>query len=85
MIETIDTKLYDQDFSIIVNLETFGQIQCDLSTLLALEEDEDVFPWAVKQDDLEIFLLTMVAQKKRLRTLSIFFISGNPSWQIDLF
>lgn len=65
LIEEIDTNQYEQDFSIIVNLETFGQIQCDLSTLIKLEEEDDVYPWAVKLDDLEIFLLTMIAQKKK--------------------
>ena len=64
LIEEIDTTQYEQDFSIIVNLETFGQVQCDLSTLIELEEDDDVYPWAVKLDDLEIFLLTMIAKKK---------------------
>lgn len=64
LIEEIDTTKYEHDFSIIVNLKTFGQIQNDLSTLLKLENDDDVFPWAVKLDDLEIFLLTMIAQKK---------------------
>lgn len=65
LIEEINTNQYEQDFSIIVNLETFGQIQCDLSTLIKLEEEDDVYPWAVKLDDLEIFLLTMMAQKKK--------------------
>jgi hypothetical protein len=65
LIEEIDTNQYVQDFSIIVNLETFGQIQCDLSTLIKLEEEDDVYPWAVKLDDLEIFLLTMIVQKKK--------------------
>lgn len=63
-IEEIDTTEYESDFSIIVNLESFGQIQCDLSALINLENDDDVYPWAVKLDDLEIFLLTMLAQKK---------------------
>jgi hypothetical protein len=65
LIEEIDTNQYEQDFSIIVNLETFGQIQCDLSTLIKLEEEGDIYPWAVKLDDLEIFLLTLIAQKKK--------------------
>lgn len=60
----IDTTSYKQDFSIIVNLESFGQIQCDLSALLELENSDDVYPWAVKLDDLEIFLLTLEAKKK---------------------
>jgi len=61
----IDTTKYEEDFSIIVNLESFGQIQCDLSTLITLENDDDVYPWAVELDDLEIFLLTMIAKKKQ--------------------
>lgn len=65
IIEEIDTTKYTQDFSIIVNLESFGQIQCDLSTLIQLENEDDVYPWAVKLDDLEIFLLTLMAKKKR--------------------
>lgn len=64
LIAEIDTNNYEQDFSIIVNLESFGQVQCDLSTLITLENEDDVYPWAVKFDDLEIFLLTMIAQKK---------------------
>jgi hypothetical protein len=64
ILNEIDTSLYEEDFSIIINLESFGQIQCDLSTLIKLENDDDVFPWAVKLDDLEIFILTMIAQNK---------------------
>ena len=64
LIKEIDTTKYeDNDFSIIVNLKSFGQIQNDLSTLLEIE-DGDAFPWAVKLDDLEVFLLTLLAQKK---------------------
>jgi len=65
LIVEIDTTKYEQDFSIIVNLKTFGQIQCDLATLIKLENEDDVYPWAVKLDDLEIFLLTLIAQKKK--------------------
>lgn len=62
VIEEIDTSKYE-DFSIIVNLESFGQIQTDLVTLLKRSHEDDVFPWAVKLDDLETFILTMVAKK----------------------
>lgn len=65
LIEEIDTNDYKEDFSIIVNLKSFGQIQADLSTLINLDNEDDVFPWAVKLDDLEIFLLTMTAKKKK--------------------
>lgn len=64
LIEEIDTTKYkDQDFSIIVNLKSFGQIQNDLSTLLEIAPD-DAFPWVVKLDDIEVFLLTLLAKKK---------------------
>lgn len=62
----IDTRQYAHDFSIIVNLHSFGQVQCDLSALLKLGND-DVFPWAIRLDDLEVFLLTLLAQKKTPR------------------
>jgi hypothetical protein len=65
VLEVIDTTKYKEDFSIIVNLETFGQIQTDLSTLIQLEGEDDLYPWAVKLDDLEIFLLTMLAKGKK--------------------
>lgn len=74
IIEEIDTTKYEHDFSIIVNLQSFGQIQCDLSTLIKLEEDDDVYPWAVKLDDLEIFLLTMIAQKRTPKDLVNFLL-----------
>lgn len=64
LIEEIDTSQYEADFSIIVNLNSFGQIQCDLSVLLELENEENVYPWAVKLNDLEIFFLTMMDQGK---------------------
>jgi hypothetical protein len=65
LIEEIDTTKYEEnDFSIIVNLHSFGQIQNDLSTLLEVGE-YDAYPWVVKLDDLETFFLTMIAKKKR--------------------
>jgi len=64
IIETIDTTKYkDNDFSIIVTLKSFGQVQNNLETLLIVAEDE-VYPYAVRWDDLEIFLLTLIAQKR---------------------
>lgn len=64
LIETIDTSLIKNSFSIIVNLDSFGLVQNDLSYLLQIG-NEDIFPWAVKFDDLEIFVLTLIAQGKR--------------------
>lgn len=70
LIKEIDTTKYiDNDFSIIVNLKSFGQIQNDLSTLLDVEGDS--FPWVVKLDDLEVFILTLIAKQKN----PIFFIN----------
>lgn len=63
LIKEIDTTKYaNNDFSIIVNLRSFGQIQNDLSTLLEVEEDS--YPWVVKFDDLEVFILTLMVKQK---------------------
>lgn len=64
LIEEIDTKNFERSFSVIVNLESFGAIQTDLSTLLNRENKTDIFPWAIRLDDLEVFLLTLIAQKR---------------------
>jgi hypothetical protein len=58
------TDYKDNDFYIIVNQEAFGQIQVDLSTFLEIDE-EDNYPWAVRFDDLETFILTLIAKKKK--------------------
>lgn len=58
----IDTTEYEYDFSIIVNLISFGQVQTDLSLLLPV--GENTFPWVVTLNDLEVLLLTLLAQKK---------------------
>ena len=50
-------------FFLIVNINSFGLVQNDLSYLLGLGED-DIFPWAVKYDDLEIFILTLISKGK---------------------
>lgn len=63
IIEELNTKKIKECFSIIVNINSFGLVQNDLSYLLEINED-DVFPWAVKIDDLEIFILTLIALKK---------------------
>lgn len=64
VVETLDTAPFeDNAFSIVVNLKTFGQVQTDLSSLLEIP-DESSYPWAVKLDDLETFILTLVAKGK---------------------
>lgn len=64
IIEVIDTEKIKECFSIIVNLDSFGLVQNDLSYLLELQNEDDIFPWAVKFDDLEIFILTLIAKGK---------------------
>lgn len=65
IIKEIDTSKYENnDFSIIVNLKSFGQMQTDLSLLLDVEKG-NAYPWAIRFDDLEIFLLTLVAKRKK--------------------
>lgn len=65
IIDTIDTTKIKYDFSIIVNQKSFGPIQTNLEVMLHKEKDDDVLPWAVKFDDLEVFIKTLIAQKKK--------------------
>lgn len=65
VIKTIDTSKYaNGDYYIIVNMNSFGQIQVDLSMMLELEDDGR-YPWAVKYDDLEVFILTLIQKRKK--------------------
>ena len=73
IIEVIDSKTIDECFSIIVNINSFGLVQNDLSYLLGLGKD-DVFPWVVKYDDLEIFILTLIARRKKPKCFIDFLI-----------
>jgi hypothetical protein len=52
------------DFYIIVNKDSFGLIQTDLSYFLDIKDGYN-YPWAVKYDDLEVFILTLIAKKKK--------------------
>lgn len=64
VLKTINPKDYkEKDFYIIVNQESFGQIQVDLSSFLEIGDEEN-YPWVVRYDDLEVFLLTLIAKKK---------------------
>lgn len=64
IIKTIKTEKYeDGDFSIIVNLNSLGQIQNNLSILLTKDED-GAYPWVIKLDDLEVIVLTLLKLKK---------------------
>ena len=74
VIKTIDPADYDgKDFYIIVNQESFGQIQVDLSMFLEVGEGYN-YPWAVRFDDLEVFLLTLIAKKKKTQYFVDFLI-----------
>ena len=65
VLKTIIPQKYDgSDYYIIVNQESFGQIQIDLSSFLVIDEGYN-YPWAVRYDDLEVFILTLIAQKKK--------------------
>lgn len=69
LIDTIDTsKFQDSDFAIIVTQKSFGQIEADLSLMLELEEGS-FYPWAIKYDDLEVFLLALKKLHKKPRCL----------------
>ena len=52
------------DYYIIVTQESFGQVQTDLATFLKVG-DEETYPWAVRFDDLEVFILTLIAKRKK--------------------
>ena len=74
VIKTINPADYDgNDFYIIVNQESFGQIQVDLSMFLQVGEGEN-YPWAIRFDDIEVFLLTLIAKKKKPQYLVDFLI-----------
>ena len=74
LIDTIDTTKYKNgDFSIIVTQKSFGQIQSDLSIMLDIEEG-GFYPWAVKYDDLDVFLRTLKTMRKKPRYLIDFLI-----------
>lgn len=73
IIDSIDTTKYtDGDFSIIVTQKSFGQIQADLSSML--EVQDECFPWAIKYDDLDVFLRTLKAMRKKPQYLIDFLI-----------
>jgi len=57
-IATFDPVDFNEVFTLVVTQERFGQIQCDLSYLLHIEENCN-YPWAVAVNDLETFLITL--------------------------
>lgn len=73
IIETIYPEKFVEVFTIVVTQERFGQIQCDLSYLLEIDEDDN-FPWAVFIDDLESFLITLKRKKNHLFEFPVFLL-----------
>jgi hypothetical protein len=65
ILETIYPAKFMEVFTIVVTQERFGQIQCDLSHLLEIDENDN-FPWAVFIDDLETFLITLKRKNNHL-------------------
>jgi hypothetical protein len=71
VVEVIETKYYRNLHSIIVTSDKFGQIQSDLNIMIEHYED-DVFPWSVCIDDLEVFLLSLKKKKYSVNDFLIF-------------
>jgi len=67
-IASINTKKYHNAFTLIVTLESFGQMQTDLSELLTIE-DNDEYPLSICIDDLEVFLLALKKRGFKIRDL----------------
>jgi len=74
VVKIISTKAFNEsDFSIIVNLNSFGQIQNDLSILLQ-KKDDGAYPWVLKLDDLEVIILTLIKLNKTAYYLTDYLI-----------
>ena len=69
-IKTVYPKSYPHCFSLVVSLERFGGIQCDLSQMLELYDD-DKYPWSVNVDDLETFLLVLSKLKDKKKNITL--------------
>lgn len=74
VLEMIDVEHFENIFNIVVTQERFGQIQCDLSYLLGIEEGKD-YPWSVAIDDLETFLIALKRKKDHLSELPEFLLA----------
>jgi len=57
-VQELETSYIKDIFSIVVTSERFATIQSDLGLLLKKQSD-DIYPWSVSIDDLEIFLKTL--------------------------
>jgi len=59
LVQDLDTSYINDVFSIVVTSERFATIQSDLGLLLNKQAAEDLYPWSISIDDLEIFLKTL--------------------------
>ena len=59
LVKDLDTSYINDVFSIVVTSERFATIQSDLGLLLNKLIEEDLYPWSISIDDLEIFLKTL--------------------------
>lgn len=57
--EEMNTADIEEVYSIVVTSKRFGSIQSDLELLLKRKNDQDLFPWSISVDDLEIFVKTL--------------------------
>lgn len=71
LLDTIDTRQFNQAFSIVVTLDKLGHVQSDLALMLTLFDD-DQYPWSICIDDLEIFLLAMKKKKFSISDFHLF-------------
>lgn len=60
--QELDTTYIKDVFSIVVTSERFATIQSDLGLLLKKQSAEDIYPWSVSVDDLEIFLKALTLE-----------------------
>lgn len=58
-VQELETSYIKDVFSIVVTSERFATIQSDLGLLLKRQTEEDIYPWSISIDDLEIFLKTL--------------------------
>lgn len=69
-VKKVCPKSYPHCFSLVVSLERFGGIQCDLSQMLELYDDDN-YPWSVNVDDLETFLLLLTKLKDKKKNITL--------------
>lgn len=71
---TINPEEYEDIFTLVVTQERLGQIQCDLSYLLTINDDDN-YPWSVAIDDLETFLITLKRKSNAIEEFTDFLLA----------